>query len=294
MKIVALTSCPTGVAHTYMAAEALKKTALVMGHSMNVETQGASGARDVLTEEAIAAADVVILATDIRVDTSRFAGKRTIEVPVSEAIRETKAVIEKAVALVPANEMAAAAPIPIPVPVSDVAATTSTGSKRIVAITACPTGIAHTFMAAEALQKAAKALGYEIKVETQGSVGSQNKLTPEDIAAADAVVVAAETKVDTAPFAGKRLFMTSTKHAMHNGREVIETALKQPVEAAGGTDLASSVEAAKAARSKARTGPYKHLMTGVSYMLPIVIAGGLAIALAFAFGGIYAGDQKGT
>ena len=294
MKIVALTSCPTGVAHTYMAAEALKKTARVMGHAMSVETQGASGARDVLSEQAIAEADVVILATDIRVDISRFAGKRTIEVAVSEAIRETKAVIEKAVALVPANEIATVAPIPVPVPASDVATTASSGWKRIVAITACPTGIAHTFMAAEALQKAAKALGYEIKVETQGSVGSQNKLTAEDIATADAVVIAAETKVDTAPFAGKRLFMTSTKHAMHSGREVIETALKQPVEAAGSMDLASSVEAAKAARSKARTGPYKHLMTGVSYMLPIVIAGGLAIALAFAFGGIYAGDQKGT
>jgi PTS system fructose-specific IIC component len=297
MKIVALTSCPTGIAHTFLAAEALKKTAQVMGHSIQVETQGASGARDVLGDATIAAADVVILATDIRVDTSRFTGKPTLEVPVSEAIRETRRVIEQAVAKAPVAEVAVPAPVPVPVPVPVSAAATTTttgGSKRIVAITSCPTGIAHTFMAAEALQKAAKALGYEIKVETQGSVGAKNKLTPEDIAAADAVVVAAETKVDTAPFAGKRLFMTSTKHAMHSGREVIETALKQPEAAAGSIDLASSVEAAKAARSAARTGPYKHLMTGVSYMLPIVIAGGLAIALAFAFGGIFAGEQKGT
>ncbi|HSJ02592.1 MAG TPA: fructose-specific PTS transporter subunit EIIC, partial [Verrucomicrobium sp.] len=142
------------------------------------------------------------------------------------------------------------------------------------------------------LQKAAKALGHEIKVETQGSVGAKNQLTPEDIAAADAVVIAADAKVDTSRFAGKPLFMTGTKHAMHKGKEVIETALKQPV--SSGSDLASAVEQAKADRSKSRTGPYKHLMTGVSYMLPIVIAGGLAIALAFAFGGIYAGDQEGT
>ncbi len=148
-------------------------------------------------------------------------------------------------------------------------------------------------MAAEALQKAAKALGHTIKVETQGSVGAKNQLTPEDIAAADAVVIAADTKVDTSRFAGKRLYSTSTKHAMHSGKEVIATALTQPVAGTAMT-LAESVEHAKAERSKSRTGPYKHLMTGVSYMLPVVIAGGLAIALAFAIGGIYAGDQKGT
>nr|WP_276609651.1 fructose-specific PTS transporter subunit EIIC [Phragmitibacter flavus] len=79
---------------------------------------------------------------------------------------------------------------------------------------------------------------------------------------------------------------------MHNGREVLQTALAQPL--ASGTDLTSAVDQAKASRSAQRTGPYKHLMTGVSYMLPLVIAGGLAIALAFAFGGIYAGDQEGT
>jgi len=292
MKIIALTSCPTGVAHTFMAAEALKKTAALMGHAIRVETQGSIGTRDTLTEEEIAEADLFILAADIRVDLTRFHGKPTLAIPVSEAIRETKSVIQRAEAMIPgkavpaADEAAAA-------PVGAAAATSVSAPKKIIAITACPTGIAHTFMAAEALQKAAKSLGYEIKVETQGSVGSQNKLTAEDIAAADAVVIAAETKVDTAPFAGKRLFMTSTKHAMHSGREVIETALNQPT-GGGGAGLAESVEQLKASRSQARTGPYKHLMTGVSYMLPIVIAGGLSIALAFAFGGIHAGDQKGT
>ena len=143
------------------------------------------------------------------------------------------------------------------------------------------------------MQKAAKALGHTIKVETQGSVGAKNQLTPEEIAAADAVVIAADTKVDTSRFAGKPVYSTSTKQAMHSGKEVIVAALAQPVSGAA-MSLSESVEHAKAERSRARTGPYKHLMTGVSYMLPVVIAGGLAIALAFAIGGIYAGDQKGT
>ncbi len=116
--------------------------------------------------------------------------------------------------------------------------------KRLVGITACPTGIAHTFMAAKALQKAAKALGHTIKVETQGSVGAKNQLTPEDIAAADAVVIAADTKVDLARFAGKPLFSTSTKHAMNDGQGVIKTALAQP---AGG--------AATSSRSRERRKP---------------------------------------
>jgi len=295
MKIIALTSCPTGVAHTFMAAEALKKTATVMGHSIKVETQGSIGTRDTLTDEDITSADVVILATDIRVDTSRFQDKRVLEVPVSAAIRDTRHLIERAIALVPghatapdADKVTTPRTEPTATASAPAAAVATSTVKRIVAITACPTGIAHTFMAAEALMKAGKSLGYEIKVETQGSVGAKNKLTAEDIAAADAVVIAAETKVDTAPFAGKRLFMTSTKHAMHSGREVIETALSQPVSGAGGASLAETVEQLKAARSRSRTGPYKHLMTGVSYMLPIVIAGGLSIALAFAVGGIHA------
>jgi PTS system fructose-specific IIC component len=284
-QIVAVTSCPTGVAHTYLAAEALEKTATQMGHRIKVEAQGSAGARNTLSDAEIADADVVILATDVRVDTARFAGKPILETRTSEAIRHTKDVIENALAKAPAQR----APVPqtevaTPQPVSAVRA--STGGKKLVGITSCPTGIAHTFMAAEALQKAAKALGHTIKVETQGSVGAKNQLTPEDIAEADAVVIAAETKVDQSRFAGKRLHATSTKDAIHNGRDVIGAALNAPVATA-------SVGGSEPAKTQ-RTGAYKHLMTGVSYMLPVVIAGGLAIALAFALGGIYAGEQKGT
>jgi PTS system fructose-specific IIC component len=295
MKIVAVTSCPTGIAHTLMAAEALKKSAEVMGHEIKVETQGSVGTRNLLSESEIASADVVVLATDIRVDISRFAGMPVYETRVSEAIRNTREVLEAALKLVPSVKTTDAGPAAetAPLLVAPEAEPSAVG-KRLVGITSCPTGIAHTFMAAEALQKAARALGHTIKVETQGSVGAKNQLTPDEIAAADAVVIAAETKVDTSRFAGKPLYSTSTKHAMKAGQEVIKAALAQPAGSASASDLAGAVEEAKASRAAARTGPYKHLMTGVSYMLPVVIAGGLAIALAFALGGIYAGDQKGT
>src|SRR5918998_5719254 len=301
-RIVAVTACPTGIAHTIMAAEALKKTAAAMGHQIKVETQGSGGTQNILSPEDIAPADVVILAADIRVDPVRFVGKPIYETRSSEAIRHTKTVIEAALAHaahVPAKgastdgqaahtELAAIEAAPLQeAPALDRGATTATAGKRLVGITSCPTGIAHTFMAAEALQKAAKALGHTIKVETQGSVGAQNQLTPEDIAHADAVVIAADVQIDTSRFGGKRLYMTSTKHAMHGGQEVIRTALEQPVAAAGaagGASLAESVERAKAERSASRTGVYKHLMTGVSYMLPFVVAGGILLALGVAAG----------
>ena len=106
-KIVAITGCPTGVAHTYMAAEALKKTAAVMGHEIRVETQGADGAKSPLSTAEIAAADVVIVASDIHVDMARFAGKPMTAVPVSDAIRKTRAVIETALAEIHQEETAA-------------------------------------------------------------------------------------------------------------------------------------------------------------------------------------------
>lgn len=291
-RIVAVTACPTGVAHTIMAAEALKKTAATLGHEITVETQGSAGAQHVLSPQAIAEADVVLLATDITVDTARFTGKPVYQTRTSEAIRHTQAVIEAALGLVPDRPPAAPA-TQSPPPVAP-----GTPGKRLVGITSCPTGIAHTFMAAEGLQKAAKLLGHTIKVETQGSVGAKNQLTDEDIAAADAVIIAADTKVDTARFAGKPIYFTSTKQAMHHGQAAIQAALAAPADQAGGpagsAGYADAVKQAKTERSASRTGPYKHLMTGVSYMLPIVVAGGLTIALAFALGGIYAGDQEGT
>lgn len=168
---------------------------------------------------------------------------------------------------------------------------------KIVGVTSCPTGIAHTFMAAEGLQQGAESLGHTIKVETQGSVGAQNTLTAADVAEADLVIIAADTKVDMSRFAGKRVYETSSKAAINDGAGVVTTALASATvqgTARAGGDLTDQVAEAKAARSAARSGPYMHLMTGVSYMIPFVVAGGLLIALAFAFGGIYVFDAENT
>lgn len=287
--IVAVTACPTGIAHTIMAAEALKKTASVMGHEIRVETQGSEGVKDVLPDSDIEAADVVIIASDIHIDMERFGDKPVYAVTTSEAIRKTRAVIESA--LVEAGELEAP-PEPDEKPVSEKAPAAASESKSLVGITSCPTGIAHTFMAAEALRKGATALGHRIKIETQGSVGAKNQLTSEEIEQADAVIIAADAYVDKARFAGKRLYETSTKAALHDGQAVVNTALALPKP--DKSALSDKVTEAKKARSATRTGPYKHLMTGVSYMLPVVVAGGLMIALSFAFGGIYAGDKEGS
>lgn len=286
-RIVAVTACPTGVAHTIMAAEALKKVASNMGHELQVETQGAEGAKNVLSPEAIAAADVVVIAADIHVDPSRFAGKPIHAVSTSDAIRKTKVVIEAAFAEAElfADETDQAESITSPA---------ASGEKKfIIGVTSCPTGIAHTFMAAEALKKAAEELGYEVKIETQGSVGAKNVLTAEEISRADAVIIAADAFVDQSRFAGKPLYETTTKEALHSGAKAIQAALATAPEGQK-QGLADKVDELKSERSAQRTGPYRHLMTGVSYMLPVVVAGGLLIALAFAFGGIYAGDKEGT
>ncbi|KWV13537.1 PTS fructose transporter subunit IIC, partial [Xanthomonas translucens] len=172
------------------------------------------------------------------------------------------------------------------------AATQTDAPKRIVAVTSCPTGIAHTFMAAEGLQQAAKTLGYQIRVETQGSVGAQDTLSAAEIADADLVLIAADREVDLSRFGGKRLFKSGTKPAINDGPALIRKALAE-----AGVHAASGNGATPASSERGTSaGPYKHLMTGVSFMLPFVTAGGLLIALAFALGGIYAFDDahKGT
>lgn len=295
-RIAAVTACPTGIAHTFMAAEALRKTAEVMGYDIKVETQGSEGVKTPLSERDIADADLVIIGADIHVDPSRFVGKPVYATSTSRTIRSTKAVIEEAVSEAqqeletqPESEV-----VPVPAGVANGSAmpsdASSSGLKHLVGITSCPTGIAHTFMAAEALRKAAIELGHEIKVETQGSVGAKNQLTSEDIAQADAVVIAADTYVDLSRFTGKRVYETSTKQALKSGKTVINDALAlpepdiQPVAGGGQGNYLESVRQAKAEQSSKRSGPYRHLLTGVSYMLPVIVAGGLIIALSFVFG----------
>jgi PTS system fructose-specific IIC component len=276
-----------------MAAEALRRVAALKGHELSVEMMGSEGVRGPLDPEAVAAADAVILAADITVDESRFQGKRIIRTSTARAIRETDHLIDEAVARaapVSATPVTAGA---TPSPGGPVPPAAAGGSGRLVAITACPTGIAHTFMAAEALTRAAKAKGYTIKVETQGSVGAKNTLTAEEIAAADAVIIGADTHVSTERFAGKRLLQTSVGEALKQADSVVARALALPG-AGAVTTVQAEPQANAGARTKAEpTGAYKHLLTGVSFMLPFVVAGGLVMALSFVFG-IEAFKQEGT
>ncbi|MDF1615879.1 fructose-specific PTS transporter subunit EIIC [Petrocella sp. FN5] len=164
---------------------------------------------------------------------------------------------------------------------------------RILAVTACPTGIAHTYMAAEAIEEAAKKKGYEIKVETRGSVGVENELTSEDIAAADAIILACDTSVPMERFSGKKLVSVAVSDALKDANKLIEDALKAPVYKASGSNLVDDVAGIKAKRKDESKGAYKHLMNGVSFMIPFVVAGGIAIALSFMFG-YDAFQQEGT
>lgn len=150
-----------------------------------------------------------------------------------------------------------------------------------MAVTACPTGIAHTYMAAEALLGAAKEKNVEMKVETRGSVGVENELTADEIAEAHAIIVAADIDADEDRFKGKPVVRVGAAAAIKNPNELIDKALAMK---AAPMDYIETVKEAKTERSAQRTGPYKHLMSGVSFMLPIVVAGGLLIACSFIFG----------
>lgn len=150
---------------------------------------------------------------------------------------------------------------------------------QVLAVTACPTGIAHTFMAAESLNNQAEKMGISIKVETNGSSGAKNILTKEEIENAAAIIVAADKKVDMARFNGKKVIITKVANGIHKAEELITKAVNEdaPVYNHGGN--IESLEEAE--EETAFRKAYKHLMNGVSNMLPFVVSGGILIALAF-------------
>lgn len=161
--------------------------------------------------------------------------------------------------------------------------------KNIVAVTACPTGVAHTFLSAEAIEVYAKKQGWNVKVETRGQVGAGNPITPEEVAAADLVFVAADIDVDLSKFAGKPMYRTSTGLALKKTAQEFEKAFAE-AKVYRGEQVSAKAETA----SDEKKGVYKHLMSGVSHMLPFVVAGGLLIAIAWILGGIYAGSEDNT
>ncbi|KSU81136.1 PTS system D-mannose-specific IIA component, Fru family /PTS system D-mannose-specific IIB component, Fru family /PTS system D-mannose-specific IIC component, Fru family [Fictibacillus enclensis] len=153
---------------------------------------------------------------------------------------------------------------------------------KVLAITACPVGIAHTYMAAENLQKAGAALGVDIKVETQGSIGVENALTEQDIAEADGIIIAADKEVAKDRFAGKRVIITGVKDGIRKPEELIKRIQSGDVPVYK-PESASSNDSKK--RTSKENPVYKHLMNGVSYMVPFIVVGGLLIAIALTLGG---------
>ena len=161
---------------------------------------------------------------------------------------------------------------------------TSEDQFRILAVTACPTGIAHTYMAAEGLEKAAKAKGCFIKVETRGSGGAKNVLTAEEIKNADCIIVAADTKVPMDRFNGKKLIEVQVSDGISKADKLIEQAMSGNVPVYTASENAE-VSEKKAGGSKGHQ-IYMQLMNGVSHMLPFVVGGGILIALAFLIDGL--------
>ena len=279
MNIILITACPSGMATTFLAAKRLEQAAQRQGWTVHVEMHGEVVPLQAATAEQIANADLIVVAADHVPAPERFEGKRLFQAPIASALPDPSALLAQAKREAPIYSAPTAASTSI--------AASSAGGKKIVAVTACPTGVAHTFMAAEALAEAGRAMGHAIRVETQGSVGAQDQLTDDEIANADVVVLACDIDVDPARFAGKRIYRTSTGNALKKPRPTLEAALSEAVIESG------SHSTGNASKSVKEKGVYKHLLTGVSFMLPMVVAGGLLIALSFVFG-IEAFEQEGT
>lgn len=152
---------------------------------------------------------------------------------------------------------------------------------KILAITACPTGIAHTYMAAEALEKMGEQLGHKVKVETHGSSGVKNKFTKEEIKNAKAVIIAADTKIDLSRFDGKKLVKAKVADGINKPQELIEHVLSPEAKVYHSSGKSNQEDDNE--KEGVGTQIYKHLMNGVTHMLPFVVGGGILIALAFLF-----------
>ncbi|MDT2849220.1 fructose-specific PTS transporter subunit EIIC [Vagococcus carniphilus] len=150
-------------------------------------------------------------------------------------------------------------------------------TKKIVAVTACAAGIAHTYMAAESLERAAKELGYDVKVETNGAIGAENVLTNEDIENADLVLIASDIKIDPIRFSGKPLFVTKSIPAIEDAEGLIKKAFDE-AEVFG--KKGSKVGKIQIGNDKGKVNFFTHIMSGISYMVPMVIAAGLILTIA--------------
>ena len=239
-----------GKARAFLVNEALSAAAKQQGHSVVAADQ----------------ADFIVLFDEQIPATA--AGKQGAQLELDKAFANPEVAIKQAVenAKIFANATASSS-------------LSSSGVKNIVAVTACPTGVAHTFMSAEAIENYAKAQGWNVRVETRGQVGAGNPITPEEVVAADLVFVAADIDVPLDKFKGKLMYRTSTGLALKKTAQEFEKAFKEAKVFEG-----AATSAATETKTEEKKGVYKHLMTGVSHMLPLVVAGGLLIAVSFMFG----------
>jgi len=273
MKTLLIKDPTLGLASAYMAQQRLAAAAAAAGLT--------------LTDNPADAELAIVLGKNVP-DDAALNGKAVWLGDIQLAVRDPETFLNRAKAEAKTWQAPAAVATPAGAPAA--APAQAGAQKRVVAVTACPTGVAHTFMAAEAIQAEATRRGWWVKVETRGSVGAGNAITPEEVAAADLVIVAADIEVDLAKFAGKPMYRTSTGLALKKTAQELDKAVAEakPYKAAAGGQSNESEE-----EKKGGAGAYRHLLTGVSYMLPMVVAGGLSIALSFAFG-ITAFKEQGT
>ena len=214
------------------------------------------------------AADLIIVLGNVLPNNAQFSGKKVFLAKIDEHFNAPENLLDQAIQQ--AQDY---------VPPAESAVVSNGKMKNIVAVTACPTGVAHTFMSAEAIETYAKQQGWQVKVETRGQVGAGNEITAEEVAAADLVFVAADIDVPLDKFKGKLMYRTSTGLALKKTAQEFDKAFKEAKIYEGG-----ATSAAKPEERGEKKGVYKHLMTGVSHMLPLVVAGGLLIAISFMFG----------
>ena len=214
------------------------------------------------------AADLIIVWGNVLPNNAQFNGKKVFLAKIDEHFNAPENLLDTAIQQ--AQDY---------VPPAESAVVSNDKMKNIVAVTACPTGVAHTFMSAEAIETYAKQQGWQVKVETRGQVGAGNEITAEEVAAADLVFVAADIDVPLDKFNGKLMYRTSTGLALKKTAQEFDKAFKEAKTYEGG-----ATSAAKSEERGEKKGVYKHLMTGVSHMLPLVVAGGLLIAISFMFG----------
>lgn len=228
-------------------------------------------------------ADLVIILGHSINSNSELTGKKVYVVATEQAFNAPEATLQQALT----NAVEYQAP-------ADSAETKVPADRQlsIVAVTACPTGVAHTFMAAEAITTYCQQQGWNVKVETRGQVGASNLISAEDVAAADLVFIATDIDVDLSKFDGKLMYHTSTGLALKKTAQEFDKAFKEakPYHHTQSKGVAAKADSEEKSDKK---GIYSHLMTGVSHMLPMVVAGGLIIALSFVFG-IEAFKEKGS